>query len=156
MFFIPYLYTILGFCFAFVGNSFTKEINELPIAQTVSELSNYLAILVGLQSSNYTETMSYHINELVFPGIIYLLAVLSMLMACRVLYYQLEVEKLEESLVKMVMISSLLFVCGFIFLSGGKILVITFAVFTLLLNLFSLIAACCSPLFQKSRPKANV
>lgn len=132
----PYMYVFLGFLFAFLGNSFTLVVNSLPFQQTVVELKTFLQHIIMGDGQAVNELSFHLILDLIIPGIIYFLATVCMIKACKHIYDQLETDKLEESFARIAILTLLAIVAAVVLFRGGAVLLIVALFIVLFINIF--------------------
>ncbi|WP_216827756.1 hypothetical protein [Alkalihalobacterium elongatum] len=136
VFVLPFIFVIFGFIFAFIGSKISGHIDHVPFYQMIDEIQLYFqSILAGAGQASFVFSFDI-IHEFLIPGGLYFLAAACMMSACKMIYQQLETEELEESFLRIAIMTVIGLVTIVLFYQGGGTLLIISACFVLLINLY--------------------
>ncbi len=121
---LPFIFIIFGFVFAFIGGSISSDMNHVPLYRMIDEMIFYIqSKLNGAgQASN---VLSFDlIHDFLIPGSLYFLAIACMIGACKMIYQQIETEKLEESFLRIAIMTVIALMTIMLCIKGGATLLI--------------------------------
>ncbi|WP_142247848.1 hypothetical protein [Alkalihalobacterium alkalinitrilicum] len=133
---LPFILIIFGFTFAFIGGSITNNMNHVPFYQVVDEIVNYVQLIISGTGQAYTVFSFDLIHDFIIPGFLYFLATACMISACKMIYLQLETEKLEESFLRIAIMTVVGLMTVVLIYKGGATLLIISVSFVFFMNIY--------------------
>ncbi|MDE5412729.1 hypothetical protein [Alkalihalobacterium chitinilyticum] len=136
VFVLPFIFVIFGFIFAFIGGTISNQMNHVPFYQMIDEILFYFqSILTGAGQASFVFSFDI-IHEFLIPGSLYFLATACLVSACKMLYQQIEAEKLEESFLRIAIMTVIGLMTIVLFYKGGATLLIISVCFVFVINIY--------------------